>query len=76
MKSLNVHEAKTQLSALLSEVENKGKSFIVCRHGKPIAELVPYKRKSRIQPHPTLSQIAIHYDPTEALSEDEWPNAL
>ena len=38
MKTLSVHEAKTQLSAVLAEIEATGDSFLVCRHGKPVAE--------------------------------------
>ena len=40
MQKLNIHEAKTKLSAVLSQVE-KGESFIICRNGKPIANLIP-----------------------------------
>ena len=72
MEKLNVHEAKTKLSAVLSEVEHKGASFLICRNGNPIAELVPYKRQSRLTYHPVLSKISIRYDPTEDLSDNEW----
>jgi prevent-host-death family protein len=41
MKRVNTHEAKTQLSRILSEVE-QGEEYIVARSGKPIARLVPY----------------------------------
>ena len=73
MEPVNVHDAKTHLSAILTQVEEHGKSFLVCRHGKPIAELVPHRKRSRLQPHPLMSQIQFHYDPTEPLSEEEWP---
>ena len=32
MKKLNIHEAKTRLSAVLSEVETKGEIFLICRN--------------------------------------------
>lgn len=73
MERVNVHEARTHLSAMLSEVESQGKSFVVCRHGKPVARLVPYRPESRLTPHPLMSQIELRYDPTEALTEAEWP---
>lgn len=41
MKTLNIHEAKTQLSKLLEEV-NAGESIVIAKAGKPIAKLVPF----------------------------------
>jgi len=41
---VNVHEAKTQFSKLLSRVE-KGEEIIICKSGKPIACLHPLERK-------------------------------
>ncbi len=41
---MNVHEAKTQFSRLLQMVE-QGESIIIARNGKPVAELVPHKKK-------------------------------
>ena len=72
MQKLNVHEAKTKLSAVLMEVEQKGESFLICRNGKPVAELKPYKKTSRLTYHPILSKISVNYDPTEELTVDEW----
>lgn len=73
MKAVNVHEAKTNLSALLAEVERTGERIFICRHGKPVAELVPHRRSDRTAPHPVMSAIEIKYDPTEPLTRDEWP---
>lgn len=39
MKSVNVHEAKTQLSKLLATVE-RGGEVVISRAGKPVAKLV------------------------------------
>lgn len=69
MKSVNVHEAKTQLSALLSEVEEADTEIRICRNGKPVADLVPYRERSRLNPHPVMSKITIDYDPTERLTD-------
>ncbi len=41
---VNVHEAKTQFSRLLSRVE-KGEEIIICKSGKPVACLHPLERK-------------------------------
>lgn len=45
-KTVNIHEAKTRLSALLSEVE-KGEEVVICRANKPIARLEPYRAQPR-----------------------------
>jgi prevent-host-death family protein len=73
MKIVNIHQAKTKLSALLAEVEATGETVLICRHGKPVAELVPHRKRSRLEPHPVMSKIRINYDPIEPLTEDEWP---
>jgi len=41
---VNVHEAKSQLSRLLELVE-EGETVVIARHGQPVAELVPARRK-------------------------------
>lgn len=38
--TVNVHDAKTQLSKLLADVE-RGEEVVIARRGKPIAKLVP-----------------------------------
>ena len=75
MRIVNIHEAKTQLSALLAEVEATGTKVLICRHGKPVADLVPHRKRSRLKPHTVMSKIRIDYDPTEPLAEDEWPQS-
>lgn len=72
MQKLNIHEAKTKLSAVLSEVEKKGETFLICRNGRPVAELIPHKRRSRLAYHPVMRDIKIDYNPVEDLTEDEW----
>ena len=46
MKQVNVHEAKTQLSSLLEEVE-AGERVVIARAGRPIAVLTPYRAAVR-----------------------------
>jgi antitoxin (DNA-binding transcriptional repressor) of toxin-antitoxin stability system len=49
MKRVNVHEAKTNLSALLAS----GEPVLICRHNVPVAELRPLaKGKRRTEPRP------------------------
>lgn len=45
-KTVNVHDAKTNLSSLLAEAE-AGEEIVIARAGKPIAKLVPFKAKKK-----------------------------
>lgn len=40
MKTVNIHDAKTQLSRLIAEVE-AGESVTIARRGVPVVRLVP-----------------------------------
>lgn len=72
---VNTHEAKTRLSQLLVLIENKHETVRVCRHGKPIADIVPIQHAviNPLKQHAHLSNIKINYDPTLPLTDDEWP---
>ncbi len=39
MKTINIHEAKTQLSRLVEEA-SKGEPFIIAKAGKPVAKVI------------------------------------
>ena len=73
MKTVNVHEAKTNFSSLLAKLEADSETIVICRNGEPVADLVPHKRVNRIKPHPILGKMKIKYDPTEPASDAEWP---
>jgi prevent-host-death family protein len=50
MQVMNIHDAKTQLSKLLEQVQ-EGEEVIIARAGHKIARLVPYApSKRRISP--------------------------
>lgn len=40
--TVNIHEAKTQLSRLISKVE-RGEEVVIARAGKPVARLLPFE---------------------------------
>lgn len=42
MKEIGLYDAKTQLSALVTELEATGEPFLLTRHGKVVAEVRPY----------------------------------
>jgi prevent-host-death family protein len=73
MKTVNTHEAKTQLSRILSEVE-KGEEYVVARAGRPIARLVPYRESTATAgPGKWRGRVVIHEDFDD---EDEKITAL
>ena len=44
MKSVqSVYEAKAHLSSLLAEVASTGATFVICKHGLPVADLVQHR---------------------------------
>ena len=45
-RQVNVHEAKTQLSKLLAEVE-RGGEVVVARNGRPVARLIPFPKAAK-----------------------------
>ncbi len=77
MISINTHEAKTRLSELLAKVETKRETVVICRNGKPIAELVPWERTvDPLKQDPKLGRVAFHADPALPLDREEWPEEV
>ena len=73
MKSVNIHEAKTHLSALIAAVE-AGEEVIISRANKPVVKLVAMESK-RGQRIPGLHKGAVLYiseDFDAALPEEFW----
>lgn len=49
MVTVNMHEAKTQLSSLVESLElGRESEFILARNGAPVAKLVPFTPPKRI----------------------------
>lgn len=46
MHTVNIHDAKTQLSRLIERVEH-GEQITIARAGSPVAVLVPYRAERR-----------------------------
>ena len=77
MIRVNTHEAKSQLSALLAAVEERGETVVICRNHKPVAELraLSVASKAFLPPHPDLQPVSMSrdFDPAAPLSEADWP---
>ncbi len=72
MKTINIHETKTKLSAILMDIEKSGETYIICRNGKPVAELVKHNKRKRMVPDAFLSQVKVKCNLIEPLTEDDW----
>ena len=73
MITVNIHEAKSNLSKLLGRVEDFHEIIQLCRNGRPVAQIVPLgKVGNPLTQHPEISAIKFYYDPVEPLAEDEW----
>jgi prevent-host-death family protein len=46
MKTINIHQAKTQLSRIVEEVAS-GQEVIIAKAGRPVAKLVPLKSSEK-----------------------------
>lgn len=44
--TVNIHEAKTQLSKLIEAI-GRGEDVVIARNGEPVARLVPYSTARR-----------------------------
>jgi antitoxin (DNA-binding transcriptional repressor) of toxin-antitoxin stability system len=76
MIKVNTHEAKTKLSALLAAVEETGEVVLICRNGKPVAELRALGTSvNPLRTHPVLSLVEFLGEPTEPLDPEDWPGS-
>lgn len=74
MVMVNTHEAKTKLSSLLVLVEDKGETVVICRNGRPVAELKPVRKvREPLAMNAKLKKVIFNEDPVKPLSDDEWP---
>ena len=70
MPVVNVHQAKTQLSRLLAQVES-GEEVVIARNGKPIARLVRLQRRGKPQFGSWKDRIALDDSFFDPLPEEE-----
>lgn len=71
MITVNIHEAKTQLSRLITRVMN-GEKIIIARAGKPVAVLSPFSEPpTRRVPGHDAGMVFISPDFDEPLPEFE-----
>ena len=77
MIAINIHEAKTKLSALIAAIEEKGDMITICRNGKAVAQLGPMRmNRNPLKQSGRLKHVVFKGDPSAPLSEDESPEIL
>ena len=70
MSIVNVHQAKTQLSRLLAQVE-AGEEVVIARRGEPVARLVGCKPRSKREPDVLKGKLVIPDGFFDPLPEEE-----
>ncbi len=70
MVTVNVHEAKTNLSRLLAQVE-AGEDVVIARNGKPVARLVGVQKRGRPQPDVLKGRLVVPDSFFDPLPEEE-----
>ena len=70
MYVVNVHQAKTQLSRLLTRVE-AGEDVVIARRGQPVARLVACAARVKRQPDVLKGKIAVPDTFFDPLPEEE-----
>ena len=70
MITVNVGEAKTNLSRLLKQVES-GEEIIIARNGKPVARLLPVQKLGTRQPDVFTGKFVLPDSFFDPLPEEE-----
>ena len=70
MATVNVHEADDRLSHLLAQVE-AGEEVIIARRGKPVAQLVRYKKRGKRKPGSMAGRFTVTDNFFDPLPEDD-----
>jgi prevent-host-death family protein len=70
MTVVNVHQAKTQLSRLLAQVE-AGEDVVIARRGEPVARLVGCKPVAKRQPDVLKGRVVVPDSFFDPLPDEE-----
>lgn len=70
MATINVHQAKTQLSRLLAQVE-AGEEVVIARRGEPVVRLVACKPKGKRRFGAMRGKIVVEDSALAPLPEEE-----
>ena len=68
VKRIAASTFKAQCLALLDRVSEKGETYVVTKHGRPVAEIVPVRKAS--PPKPLRGSVTVHGDIVEPVLGD------
>ena len=71
MRTLTIQDTRAHLGALLRDVESQGEKIIICRQGKPVADLVPHPG-SRIKTSEPPAQHHNYIRQTDPVALEDW----
>ncbi|MBT4286709.1 MAG: type II toxin-antitoxin system Phd/YefM family antitoxin [Deltaproteobacteria bacterium] len=72
MKTVNVHEAKTQFSKLLAKVHD-GEEVIICKAGVPWAKLTPFTEDKKRIPGIAIGNVTdAFFEPLPESELEKW----
>ena len=71
METVSIFEAKNRFSALVSNVIAKGETYLICKNGRPVAELVAHKEKDRLKANKDL-KIVVKGELFNDDQQEEW----
>ncbi len=74
MLTYSTYDAKAKLSELLDEVAS-GKTVLITRHGKPVAEVRPVREAVDPLRHNPRLAVVMKEDPAAPLDPEDWPDA-
>jgi len=70
MKKINISEVRNHLPSLLVEIASSNEPIVVTRHGKPVAQILPFhKAQSKSERYPLRSlpiRISKDFDKSDA----------
>lgn len=76
METVNINDIRTNIFSILEKMEKEGKSFLIFRDGKPVADLIPHQKENRLKektPLQKLSQAGAGIPPSKELRKASVP---
>lgn len=77
MITATIEEVGTRFLELISAVEERGETILICRGGKAVAEMTPPSERAvdRLKPYADLKPLWVEpdFDPVVPATEEEWP---
>ena len=71
---VSTYEAKAHLSRLIAEVERTGEPITICRHSRPVVDIVVHRAQGDpFAQDPELKGAVFRGHPCALVDESDWP---